>query len=414
MKGLYKMKRSVIAILLILAVSSFAGGFDVKKYGAVGNGLADDTKAVQKAFDAAAKALRSFNSYGKYPRSSYFGSGPAVVFPHGVYKITSTIKVSGFVNFSGSNTAAVIKWAGEDNGVMFQVNAFRNTVEKLVFLGGGVQLGIANRNLDKTMVTIRDCQFHYASEMAVKLEPPKGISHLSCQTLIEACLFTKNHRCVQNYGDLMEIRNCWVDQVQPYMADGAAFINKYGTMRIAFCCLTPSANPPKGPDYYHNARWVDNYNRFEAENVRFGGEGGGIPAVYNFAKAGSRHPHSDGGRVMLRNCLAACGQVRRENGALVRLFAIPVQLTIQDCYGIGGIPLIVCDPTLDIQAEMKKNPRGLGNARFRIANNVLHSRGVNIVPEELKPFFRDGASDCSFAKTKARPVPEKITERTNK
>lgn len=403
------MKRIFITLLCICTLCSFGEGFNVKKYGAVGNGQVDDTKAIQKAFDAAAKSVRGFRSYGKYPASSYFGSGPTVVFPHGVYKITSTINVSGFVNMSGSNTTAVLKWAGAENGLMFQINAYRNRIEKLVFLGGGVQVLVTNRNLDKTMVTIRDCQFLYASEMAVKLEPPRGISHLSCQSLIEGCLFSKNFRCVQNFGDLMEIRNCWVDQTQPNMADGAAFINRYGTMRLSFCCLTPSANPPKGQDYYHNARWVDNYDRFEADSVRFGGEGGGIPAVYNYAKAAAIHPHSDGGRVVLRNCLTACGQVVRENGALVRLFAIPMQLTIRDCYAIGGIPLIVCDPSLNIPAEMKKNPRGMENCRFQISNNIMHNKGINVVPEELKPFFREGAVDFKFAKITARSIPENIT-----
>lgn len=209
----------------------------------------------------------------------------------------------------------------------------------------------------------------------------------------------------------MEIRNCWVDQTQPNMADGAVFINRYGTMRLSFCCLTPSANPPKGPDYYHNARWVDNYGRFEAENVRFGGEGGGLPAVYNYAKASKAHPHTDGGRVVLTNCLAACGQMRRENGALVRLFAVPMQLTIRDCYAIGGIPLIVCDPSLNIPEEVKKNPGGMRNSRFHISNNILYNKAVNVVPEELKMFFRDGASDCQFVKMKVRPIPEKITRK---
>ena len=402
--------KKILALFLCVCTLCMYGDFNVKKFGAVGNGQVDDTAAIQKAFDAAAKSTRGFVSYGKHPKSSYYGSGPTVVFPHGVYKITATIQIAAFVNMSGLNSSAVLRWDGAENGTMFQVNAYRNRVEKLVFVGGGVQLFVTNRNTDKTMFTVRDCQFLYASDTAVKLEPPRGVSHLSTQSLIEGCLFSKNYRCVQNFGDLMEIRNCWIDQTQPYMADGAAFINRYGTMKIAFCCLTPSANPNKGADYYHNARWVDNYDRFEAESVRFGGEGGGIPAVYNYAKAAAIHPHTDGGRVVITNCLTACGQVNRENGAIVRLFEIPMQLTIRDCYAIGGIPLIVCDPALNIPETLKKNPRGMENCRFHISNNNLHSKTVNAVPEELKPFFRDGKSDCTFSKVTPRPVPEKITK----
>lgn len=402
--------KKISALLLLLICCCLSANFNVKKFGAKGDGVTDDTKAIQAAFTAAAKSARTANSYGKYPRSSYYGSSPMVVFPHGKYKISETINVGSFVSFSGAGGSPMLVWAGEENGMMFNIAAYRTIVEKLIFIGGGVQLYFSNKNLDKTMITIRDCQFLYASEIAVRLEPSKGADHLSAQSLIEGCLFSKNFRCVQNYGDLMEVRNVWVDLAQPYMADGAAFINKYGTMRIAFSCLTPSANPNKGPWYYHNARWVDNYSRFEADNVRFGGEGGGIPVVYNYSKAPKTHPMSDGSsRVIITNSLIACGQVRRENGSVVRLFELPMQLVIRDCYGIGGIPLILCDPSLNVAESFKQNPRGLGNARYHVSNNILHNRNINAVPEELKPLFTKD-SDCVFAKLVPRQIPAEITK----
>ena len=407
------MKKNLLIALFFSAVSLFSADFNVKKFGAKGDGRTDDTKAIQAAFTAAAKSVRSANSYGKHPKSSYYGSGPTVVFPHGKYKISSTIKVNNFVNFSGVSGSPMLIWAGGEKGVMFSIAAFRTIVEKLIFVGSGVQLHFSNKNVDKTMVTVRDCQFFYAADIAIKLEPAQGADHLSTQSLIENCLFSKNFRCIQNYGDLMEIRNVWVDQIQPYMADGAAFINKYGTMRIAFSCLTPSANPDKGPLYYHNARWVDNYQRFEAHSVRFGGEGGGIPICYNYAKAATKHPATDGGRIAIYNSLIACGQQRRENGALIRLFRLPSQITIRDCYGIGVTPLIVLDPALNIAEEKKKNPNGLRNARYHISNTLFYNRKINAIPVELKPFFTSD-SDCSFEKIFPRPIPRKITDTRKK
>lgn len=407
------MKHTILLALLFLAPGLFAGEFNVKKFGAVGDGRADDTKAIQAAFNAAAQKARTANRYGKHPRSSYFGSMPEVTFPHGVYKITKTINVRMFVSLSGVSGSSIIRWHGAENETMFKITAFRTAVEKLIFAGGAVQLHFSNRNLDKTLINIRDCQFLYASDIAVKLEPVKGISHLSALTSIERCLFSKNYRCVQNFGDLMDIRNVWVDQTQPQMADGAAFINRYGTMRIAFSCLTPSANPEKGPDYYHNARWVDNYNRFEADSVRFGGEGGGIPVVYNFAKTEKRHPHTNGGRISIRNSLIACGQMARKNGSVIRLFHLPTQIIIRDCYGIGGIPLILCDPSLDIAKERKNAPHGVAHAKYHVSGTVFYNRAVNAVPEELKPFFTKD-SDCTFKKLVPRPIPTEITRKKRK
>ena len=403
--------RKPFLLLLLLALPLLAGAdeFNVKKFGAKGDGQTDDTDAVQAAATAAFKRTRMFRQFGRHPQSSYFGTGQTVTFPPGVYKITKTVRIAGQVSLSGVDGAPMIQWHGEENGTVFDFSAYRNRVEKLVFTGGGVQLRFSNKNLDKTMITIRDCHFFYAGKTAVLLEPAGGANHLSAQTLIEGCLFSKNYQCVQNFGDLMEIRNCWVDFAQPQMADGAAFINRYGTLRLSFCCLTPSANPDKGRLYYHNARWVDNYGRFEAESVRFGGEGGGIPAVYNYAKVTESHPWTGGGRILIRNCLLACGQMKRENGAVVRLFALPSQLVIEDNYELTVVPYIVCDPSLDVEAAVKKNPKGTSLIRCKIANNRIASREITAVPAELKRFFSKD-SDCNFAEIKPRPVPAEITD----
>ena len=402
------MKKYFIAAFLVSGILLGAGEFNVKKFGAKGDGKTDDSAAIQAAVNAAAKKLRWFRNHGKHPRSSYFATGITVTFPHGVYKVSRTVNVGSNISLAGKDAVPMIKWAGADDGVMFDINPQRNRVEKLSFTGGGVQLKFSNKNVDKTMITIRDCQFFYAEKMAVLLEPAKEVDHLSSQTLIEGCLFSKIKRCVQNYGDLMEVRNCWVDFAQPQLADGAAFINRYGTLRLAFCCLTPSANPDKGPLYYHNARWVDNYDRFEAESVRFGAEGGGIPAVYNYAGPARRHPWSQGGRVAIYNSLLGCGQRRRENGTVIRLFALPAQIVIENCYTMTAVPFITTDPLLDVENEVKKNPRGTARISYHIFNNKIANSAVNLVPSELKRFFRK-ESDCPFGKVAARKIPEQVT-----
>ena len=402
------MKKAFFAVFLLAGMLLSAGEFNVKKFGAKGDGRTDDTAAIQAAVTAAAKRGRHFRKHGKHPQSSYFGTGQTVTFPAGVYNVSKTIHVGNHVSFSGKDATPMVRWTGPDDGIMFKINPFRSRFEKMIFTGGAVQLHFSNKNVDKTLITIRDCQFFYAEKIAVELTPEKGVDHLSSQTLIEGCLFSKNKRCVQNYGDLMEIRNCWVDQAQPQLADGAAFINRYGTLRFSFCCLTPSANPDKGPLYYHNARWVDNYDRFEAESVRFGAEGGGIPAVYNYAGPAKGHPWSQGGRVAIYNSLLGCGQLRRENGAVIRLFALPAQIVIENCYTMTAVPFIVCDPSLDVNAEIKKNPRGTARISYHIFNNKTANPAVNLVPSELKRFFRK-ESDCPFGKVVPRKIPEQVT-----
>ncbi|MBQ6470611.1 MAG: hypothetical protein IJJ33_01385 [Victivallales bacterium] len=398
---------SVLLLCAVLPVLS-AGEFDVRQFGAKGDGENDDTEAIQAAVTAANKQTRIFRSFGRHKPSSYFGTGQTVTFPPGVYKITRTIQIGNHVSLSGDGGTPMLQWHGEENGVLFDVRAFRNRVERMIFAGGGTHLRFRNNNVDKTMITIRDCQFLYAGGVAVVLEPERGASHLSAQTLVEGCLFSKNYQCAQNYGDLMELRNCWVDQTQPQMADGAAFLNRYGTMRFAFCCLTPSANPDKGPLYYHNARWVDNYSRLEAESVRFGGEGGGLPAVYNYSGPATRHPWTGGGRILIRNCLLACGQQRRENGAVVRLFSLPSQIVLTDNYGLTLAPLLQCDPSLNWEGDLERNPNGMARVSYHVFNNLLSSPMANAVPQGLKRFFTK-ESDCVFLEMKPRPIPSEVT-----
>lgn len=396
-----------LAVLFTLLLP--AGEFNVKKFGAKGDGKTDDTAAIQAAVKAAAAKCKIRRNFRGSPQSSYYGSGVSVTFPAGIYKITKTIHVSGTVSLMGKDAAPFIEWHGEEKGVMFDIYAHRNRVDSLIFLGGGRQLQFSNPNVDKTLIFITNCQFLYAKDIAVCLQPTKKVTHLSSQTVIEKCLFSKNYRCAQNYGDLFVLRDTWVDLAQPYMADGAAFLNPYGKMRFEFCCLTPSANPNKGPLYYHNARWVDNYTAFEAEGTRFGGEGGGIPAVYSYGGLPKRHPYTTAGRVSITNCLLACGQLARENAGVIRLFDLPGSIVIENNYASSGHPFIVCDPSMDLN-KIKSNKKGLAVLKYRIANNTFnpHSEKGGMVPVELKEFFKSD-SDCRFGKMIPPPIPKEIT-----
>ena len=80
--------------------------FNVKDFGAVGNGIADDTLAIQAAINAAVLA------------GGFAGSAGFVFVPSGLYKITSTLTwLSGFgggIAGSGNNNS-IFLWAGSSN-----------------------------------------------------------------------------------------------------------------------------------------------------------------------------------------------------------------------------------------------------------------------------------------------------------
>lgn len=80
--------------------------FDVKKFGAKGNGRADDTAAIKAAIAAAAK----------------HGKDAIAYLPAGVYSISEKIVVSGSKYFiGGSGFKTVIQWKGKKSGTMFEI-----------------------------------------------------------------------------------------------------------------------------------------------------------------------------------------------------------------------------------------------------------------------------------------------------
>jgi hypothetical protein len=79
------------------------------QFGAKGDGVSDDTGALQKAFDAAAKADRNSTLY----------------LPAGIYLITGTLTVNHYINVSiiGADPATtIIRWGGAAHGIMMQIN----------------------------------------------------------------------------------------------------------------------------------------------------------------------------------------------------------------------------------------------------------------------------------------------------
>ena len=109
--------------------------FNVRCYGALGDGVTDDTAAIQNCLDAAF-------DYG----IAAVGTG-VVVFPPGDYNISDTLTIhraSGTVegfgvatspNYNGGN-ASVIRWAGPDDRPMFKVTDSRWLTFKNLRLAG--------------------------------------------------------------------------------------------------------------------------------------------------------------------------------------------------------------------------------------------------------------------------------------
>jgi hypothetical protein len=127
-----------------------ADAINVKDYGAVGDGSNDDTAAIQAALDAAFGPVTS-----PHGANNYYANKP-VVFPAGVYRTTSPLKVrwvlGGHLIGAGSG-ATIIRYTGVIPGGSTRTNVFQtdgwkqSRVDGIAFVMSG---GTGNFSADNT------------------------------------------------------------------------------------------------------------------------------------------------------------------------------------------------------------------------------------------------------------------------
>jgi parallel beta-helix repeat protein len=159
----------------------------VKDFGAVGDGVTDDTAAIQGAIDA-------INTVG----------GGAVYFPTGEYKITSTITIYSNMKLYGNGKASLLKWGDTTAGDIFSRNS--STIENVTITGLGFDGSInypATSNVGVNTFTeynsaisftgttvtnliVQNCYFNQLSNSSIDIN---GIS--SSNIVIDANIFNK-------------------------------------------------------------------------------------------------------------------------------------------------------------------------------------------------------------------------------
>ncbi|MBQ7206320.1 MAG: hypothetical protein IJS01_00840 [Lentisphaeria bacterium] len=389
------MLRAIFLACLLLGTAAADSVIRVTDFGARPNDKNDDTEAIQAACDAAKKRLFGYRREGT---PGMVVSAPEIRFPHGKYRISRTIKVPAGVTLRGEGTGSLIEFTGNQDEDVFHIRASKQLVEDLIFIGGRHQLTFSNANIDNTMLTLRRCQFRFAAGFAVRVVPSDGKDHMSSLTLLDGCTFSRNHQCIENNGDLMHLRDCWMELKQPEMIDGPAIVNRSGKLMMTNLCGVPCANPPKGEKYLENARWIDNYGALRLQYVRFGGEGGGIPAVYNFADG--RNPISplggSGTEIIIENSSLCVGQIKRPNKGVLRLFELPSQIRIEGNFGSTNSPMVILSPELE---KRLKDPAELDHRlrrcfRYTIKNNLACPGPL---PAVLRKWFT-ADTDVPFAR----------------
>jgi hypothetical protein len=339
---------------------------DVRDFGAKGDGRTDDTAAIRAAIKAAHERRR----IPQHPKYGYFTSFAEVYFPNGHYLISDTIDINA-VKLRGENYAA-IEQTNPEKDIFHTPNAWRQLIEGLTFLGGKVQLNLNNPNVDTGHVTVRDCHFYNSADVAVRVKV------VSTFVKVENCVFVNCEQAIFISTDLSVVRDLWIS-TSPRMKNKAAIVNGGGCMHIENLLGVPRVS--RGPVEWarldglkriaSDQRWIDNHGIVHVRNCRFGGEGGGFPAVCNFARFESRD--------ILTEVSIADSYLYNAQDAAVVLKEVPNKLSVVNCSGLPDAVIVRVDPSLNLDTYLDK---------ASVSIDIRNTRATwgEGLPEQLWPY----------------------------
>jgi len=301
-----------------LVVASFVvASFDVRAYGAVGDGVTDDTAAIQRCIDDATNATHSIAYHPVVGFPKVVSSRAEVYVPRGHYLLSKTLVLHSFDTHASAyymppnlrgEARAILHMNNSVDDIVFGSQVIRWQVAGLTFLGGLNHLHVGNNNTDQGQIIISDCSFDYAAGAAVRLlEPSRELqpasvgkpSHrrgapthtlanfsgsFSTHVVIRDSVFTECVQVLINWADWTSLESVWITTAVA-MPNDTAVIENHDRLWMSNVLGVP--HEARGPGSLQ--RWVDNYafrsegGRVSMRGFRFGGEGHGLGGVWNFA-----------------------------------------------------------------------------------------------------------------------------------
>lgn len=314
-----------LLVVLVIAGAVHATSVNVRDYGAMGDGVTDDTEAIQRAAQAA-KVKFDHPS----PVGSRMQSGPVLLFPYGHYVINETIDISNVLEVRGEGQA-ILEQKNPDADLLYATGVWRMMITGLTFSGGRDQVDLKNGNLDSGRIVIDYCRFYGANGFAVRTDVLSTTVELTRNTFI---------RCHQVWylarSDLAMMRDAWI-MTSNEAAHKAVIEHRGHTLTLENICGVPLPEVP-------GQRWIDNYGtNLTVRNVRFGGEGGGFTPIYNYTKYS---PSVSGTTIQVFDSTVAANASGNAN-CVIYCFEVPNAIQIEHVRSAGAVP-IALDDTLDL------------------------------------------------------------------
>ena len=306
----------------------------VRDFGAIGDGVADDTNAIRAAISYANNSRMSGNG-GIYGNGLYVGTTVTIFFPKGVYKITDyltadTTQSTSYLQFAGERSIIVAN-AGV---TIFGGIGYNVSFDNLIFREGAKAISIKTANVDTSHIDIQRCEFHEQTVSQISTDATSQSTLLT----IDNCKLIQTQSTGMNLdlqsGDLVSVTNSWINA---NAINGAAIYNGAELVLENLICV------PYTNSFATTGRWIDNYSRIRCRNVRFGGEYGGAPIVWNYVnlKSVTTYPWISEW-IIIENCDVSCSTtpIRADAGIIVAKAGLPGLIKIVGCKGKVDSPYI--------------------------------------------------------------------------
>lgn len=347
-----------------------ATGFytNVKDYGARGDGVTDDTAAIQAAMNAAWTRSRSepFPGGG----GSYIISAAAVFFPSGRYNISDTIAIKADVVGEGQ---PILYQTNSQKDIFYSSGVWRISIFNMGFAGGRNHIVLGTNNIDSSRILIQQCQFNRAADCAVRILEGSN----STQVEIDDCTFIHCNQAFVNWCDRARLANSWISSLDTMT--NQAVIENHGDLLLENICGVP------WPVEANNQRWIDNYGGVTCRKFRFGGEGAGFTAVVNWSKYQWQYPVIPN-YVILDDCdIYAVNPLSRR--CAIYCEEIPNQIVVTNCRGLIDIVAVKVRPTIDLNTYFDDGETWNYYAlRYLVdrSNTPAHPSVIDL-PEQMRP-----------------------------
>lgn len=252
---------------------------DVRNFGAVGNGVTDDTAAILAAVARVQASVKAM----KTRAGLTVVSSTELYFPAGTYLISDTIKVeASVVRIRSESGARIVQSAAAPIFVFHHPSGGGSTSVKIhgmKFLYGTNQLVFSNNNVNATMLKIEDCEFRESTDYAIKTIGTDGDLHMSAVLVIDNSKFFDVAGALENYADRATVRDSWVQASSLTLRPNTGiFLNHSGDLMFDNMEGVPAIHG--NLTRVAGVHWVKfRGGNFIASRSRFGGEGAGYPVV---------------------------------------------------------------------------------------------------------------------------------------